>query len=101
MKKSIYLAGLVFSASAAAGNYETCILDRMPGAQNDAVAIAVVRLCKEKYPGILNAALQGEGRGWFGYDSGAACAAKKAANTPNNRAARIIFYACNRLYDEP
>lgn len=82
-----------------AGNFATCILDRMPGTQNDAVAYAVMRICKEKYPGGLDPVIWGEGRGWLGFKSGAECSVKKAAKTPNQRAAMIISAACRRLYD--
>lgn len=101
MKKYFCLAPLLFSTSAVAGNYATCILDRMPGTQNDAVMRAVVQICSKKYPGRFEFVPQGHGRGWFGYDSGVECAAKEAAKTPNNNAAHLISIACRRLYDAP
>ncbi|MFZ3040679.1 MAG: hypothetical protein WA108_02635 [Thiobacillus sp.] len=101
MRKYFCLAALLFSTSAVAGNYATCILDRMPGTQNDAVANSVMRLCYQQYPDGHSTTPQGAGRGWFGYASGAECTAKKAAGTPNNRAARLILIACNRLYNKP
>lgn len=101
MKQYIYLAALVFSTTAEAGNFATCILDRMPGTQNDAVMRAVFQICSQKYPGRFEFIPQGQGRGWFGYDSGVECAAKEAAKTPNNRAANLISIACRRLYDAP
>lgn len=95
-----FVALFLFPLPVMAGNYATCILDRMPGTQNDPVAYAIMRICKEKYPGGLDAVIGGEGRGWFSFDSGAECSAKKAAKTPNRRAALIISAACRRLYDE-
>lgn len=96
----VIAALFLFSSPVMAGNFATCILDRMPGVQNNPVAFAILRICKEKYPGGLDSVILGEGRGWFGFDSGAECSAKKAAKTPNQRAAAIIATACRRLYDK-
>lgn len=97
----IWIAALfLFPFHVMAGNYATCILDRMPGTLNDPVAFAIMRICSGKYPGGLDSVIGGEGRGWFGFDSGAECSAKKAAKTPNRRAALIISAACRRLYDK-
>lgn len=86
---------------ATAGNFATCAFDALPGIQNDPAAIAAWQTCFAKYPGGVNSIEQGSGRGWFGYDSGAECAAKKAADTRSTRAAVMIRAVCNRLYDEP
>lgn len=100
-KKLVYLTAFLFSSSAAADNYATCILDRMPGSHNDVAMRAVRQVCSQKYPGGYQAIPQGAGRGWFGYDSGAECTATKAAVTPNRLASFAIRLACNRLYDAP
>lgn len=89
---------LLASAPAFAGNYATCVLDKMPEVKNDVAANAVYRVCRDKYPGEIE---QGSGRGLFTYKSGAECAAKKSADTPSNRAASFIRQACMKLYDEP
>lgn len=86
---------------ASAADYATCILDRLPGVQNDAAATAAYQLCTSKYPGGLEAVKQGSGRGLLGYDSGAECTLTKAADTRSNRAAYMIGAACRKLYDEP
>lgn len=101
MHPIVFVALLVLSPAVAAGNFAICILDSMPGLQNDSAAYAATQVCAARYPGGLNSVPQGEGRGWFGYDSGAECAAKKAANTPSRVAGQRIFGACKRLYDEP
>ena len=92
---------LLFAAPAFAANYATCILDKMPGSQNDVAASAVARVCSSEFPGGNQAVAQGSGRGMFGFKSGAECTAKKAGDTRSNRAAAMIGAACNRLYDEP
>ena len=91
---------LLAAAPAFAANYATCILDKMPGAQNDVAATAVYQVCIAEHPGGNNAVAQGSGRGMFGLKSGAACTAKKAGDTRSNRAAVMIGAACRRLYDE-
>lgn len=91
----------IFPSSAAAGNFATCVLDRMPSVQNDAAVYAVMQACSQKYPGGYQDIPQGAGRGWFGYDSGAECTVKKAGETPNRKAGIAIRVACNCLYNEP
>jgi len=92
---------VLVSAFAQAGDHATCILDKMPGMQNDAAAYAVSTLCLQKNPGGFSVIEQGSGRGLFSYDSGAECAAKKAAGTPSLIGGRLIYVACNKLYDKP
>ena len=90
----------VVASPAFAANYATCILDKMPGVANDVAARAVYQVCKKEHPGSLNAVVQGSGRGFFAYSSGAECTAKKASNTQSQQAAYMIGTACKRLYDE-
>lgn len=90
------VAGPVFAA-----NYATCILDKLPGTQNDVAAQANMQVCLSKYPGGIKSVPQGQGRGLFGFDSGAECTAKKASDTRSNRAAVLMGIACRQLYDEP
>ena len=96
----ITAAILLATAQAHAGNFATCILDKMPGTQNDVAAVAVYQICNSKHPGGIQVVEQGSGRGIFSYDSGAECTAKKAAETRSNRAAHMIGAACKKLYDE-
>lgn len=91
---------LLAAAPAFAANFATCLLDKLPGTQNDVAAQAVYQVCKSKHGG-LQAVAQGSGRGLFGYDSGAECTAKKAGDTRSNQAAHMIGVACRKLYDEP
>lgn len=101
MLRLLPLFVVLTSAPAWASNYATCILDRMGKAQNDVAASAVHQVCSAEHPGGLDAVAQGSGRGWFSFDSGAACVAKKAADTHSNRAAVFIGVACRALYDKP
>ena len=91
---------LLFAAPAWAANFATCLLDKLPGTQNDVAAQAIYQVCKSKHGG-LQAVAQGSGRGLFGYDSGAECTAKNAGDTRSNQAAHMIGAACRKLYDEP
>lgn len=85
--------------SAVAGNYATCLLDKLPGLQNDQAAAAAIQVCRSSYPGGLERIPQGEGRGFFGYESGAECALEKAGDTRSSTAAYQIRLACDRLYN--
>ena len=87
------------AAPAFAANYAACVLDKMPGVANDVAAHSVYQLCLQEHPGGLAAVPQGSGRGFFGYNSGAECTAKKAGDTRSQRAAYIIGAACQKLYD--
>ena len=91
---------LLAAAPAFAANFATCLLDKLPGTQNDVAAQAIYQVCNSKHGGIQTVA-QGSRRSLFGYDSGAECTAKKAADTRSNQAAHMIGAACRKLYDEP
>ena len=100
MKKLIAVL-LIAPSSCFAGNYATCLLDKMPGIENDAIAMATNKVCLDKYPGGFNNVQQGSGRGYFSYDSGAECAAKIGSKTRSLTAGRMIFASCNVLYEKP
>ena len=98
--RNLFAVMLLIAAPAWAGNFATCILDKMPGTQNDVAAHATMQVCLSKNPGGIQAVAQGSGRGVFGFDSGAECTAKKAGDTRSQRAAVLIGIACRKLYDE-
>lgn len=100
MRPTAIVFALLLPLPVLAGDYATCLLDRLPGVQNDAAATAAYQLCMSKHPGGLAAVKQGAGRGFLGFDSGAECTLKKAADTRSNRAAHMIGAACRKLYDE-
>lgn len=83
----------------AADNFAECIIDRMPGAQNDAVAGAIHRACLQEHPGGLDAVPQGSGRGWFSYESGNECIIKKGEKIASPRGGMILTGSCNKLYN--
>lgn len=89
------------AAQAQAANYATCLLDKLPGTQNDVAAQANMQVCLGKFSGGIESVPQGQGRGLFGFNSGAECTAKKAGDTRSNQAAVLIGVACRKLYDEP
>lgn len=88
------------AAPALAANMATCLLDKLPGTQNDVAAQAVFQVCSAEHPGGIQAVPQGDGRGMLGFKSGPECTAKKAGDTRSTRAAELIGMACRRLYDE-
>jgi len=99
-KTLIIIATVISSTSVLADNYATCLLDKLPGLQNDSAARAAMQLCYSKHPQRYLPIHQGDGRGFFTYDSGAECALDKSASTISRMAAFQIRLACNRLYDE-
>lgn len=100
MRRALLFLALLAAGPALAANFATCILDKAPGAANDVAAQAVYQVCLAEHPGGLQAVPQGDGRGMFGFKSGAECTAKKAADTRSNQAAYMVGMACRRLYDE-
>lgn len=101
MKKLIITTALLsFSCLAQAGNFATCLLDELPGVQNNNAAGAAYQVCSARYPERYDGVEQGSGRGFFGYESGAECALKKARDTHSQSAAGMIRVACNRLYNK-
>ena len=100
MRTSLAALAMLCSPAAFAANFATCILDKMPGTQNDIAAHGTMQVCLSKNPGGIEAVAQGSGRGVFGFDSGAECTAKKAGDTRSQRAAVLIGIACRKLYDE-
>lgn len=101
MKAAVSIATLLFPAVALAGNFATCLLDKLPGVQSDVAANAAFQVCNSAFPGGLTSVPQGTGRGWFSYKTGADCTLKKAGDTRSNRAAVLIGVACRKLYDLP
>lgn len=96
----VTVVSLLAAGQVHAANFATCILDKMPGTQNDVAAQAIYQVCNSKHTGGLQAVAQGSGRGLFSHDSGAECTAKMAGDTRSNRAAFMIGAACRKLYDE-
>lgn len=99
MRTAVFIAALL-PLMATAGNFATCLLDKLPGVQNDVAAQAVYQVCVAQHPGAFAAVKQGSGRGWFSYSVGAECTMKKAGETRSNRAAGLIGAACRKLYDQ-
>lgn len=94
------LFGLFSLPVFAADNFAECVIDRMPGVQNDAVALAISRTCLAEHPGGIDAVKQGSGRGdWFGYDSGNECVIKKGEKIVSRMGGNMLTGACNKLYD--
>lgn len=100
MKRIILMLALA-SPSAFAGNYATCLLDRMGRIQNDHAARAAMSVCRSEHPGGFEGVEQGAGRGFFGFSSGDECTLKRGATTENRIAAYQIRLACSKLYNEP
>jgi len=101
VKRAATALAVVFAATAAhAGNYAECILDKMPGSENEAFTTSVISTCTQANPGIFYNISKGEGRGLFGFGDGNSCIQKKTKETRNQRAAFVIANACRCLYDK-
>jgi hypothetical protein len=87
-------------AAGAASNYAECLLDRMPGTQNAAVAQTVVKQCVASHPAGYLGVTRGSGKGWFSYSDPDACVLAKAKATTNAMAADMIRGACHCLYGD-
>lgn len=85
--------------SAHSAGFADCLLDKLPGLNNDSAAQAVLNICLRDNPGGFQSVEQGSGRGLFSYRSGDECTLKKAASTQSRRAGQLIFSACKKLYD--
>lgn len=92
---------LTLAHQAQAGNFATCILDKMPGSVSQAMNAAAWQSCTQDYPDRFLGVVQGSGRGLFGFADGSACTLKKAAGTTFPPSAGAIARACRCLYDKP
>lgn len=102
MKNHLAIIALLACPSLAmANNFAQCLLDELPGVQNNNSAGAAYQVCSARHPERYAGVAQGSGRGFFGFDSGAECALKKARDTRSMDAAGMIRVACNRLYNAP
>lgn len=101
MRSLLLIAHMALAFPCMAANMATCLLDKLPGTQNDVAAQAVFQVCSAEHSGGIQAVPQGDGRGMLGFKSGPECTAKKAGDTRSTRAAELIGMACRRLYDIP
>lgn len=98
MKRIILMLALA-SPSAFAGNYATCLLDKMEGVENQAAARAAIRLCGNKHPKRMSEVEQGSGLGWLSkYKSADECIHDRARSIKVRSAVGAVVGACNRLY---
>jgi hypothetical protein len=77
-----------------------CLIDELPGVNNDPVAHSIIRECMEKHHSSLAIIKRGSEKGLFGYKNGAECTRKKASKTLSRVAAQSIFHACGLLYGD-
>lgn len=92
---------LTLTVPAWAGNFATCLLDKLPGTANQPTHGAVFQTCTKNYPGRYFDIKKGSGRGIFGFADGNSCVIKKAKNTPYELSSMQVAFACRCLYDSP
>lgn len=91
MKIAVIVAALL--PAVASADFAHCLIDKLPGTENDVAANAIMQICTAEHPGGMPMVEQGSGRGWLSYKSGAECTMKKAGETRSNRAAGLIRWA--------
>ena len=99
--KLALLSILLAAAPAMAGNFATCLLDKMPGSVNGATHAAIYRTCANEFPEKFTSIARGSGRGLFGFKDENACIIKKAKDTTFQYSAGAISIACHCLYKKP
>lgn len=81
-------------------NWYECVLDRMPGVQNDYAAAAIIKSCSDVFGDPDTSPTST--KDWFAtLGSGDACVAAKALTTASINGARVIVASCHRLFDPP
>lgn len=96
----VALVLVVLSVPSWAGDFATCVLDKMPGSSNGATHAAVIQACGGEHPGRFFNIKKGSGRGLFGFKDGNACTIDKAKQTSFQPSAGVIAVACRCLYDK-
>lgn len=101
MKAITLLFLTLLSPLAFAGNYATCLLDKLEGVQNDRTAMVAARLCINENPDGFSGVEWGSGLGFFArYDSPLECIHGHGRSVQSRRAMSWITSACQKLYGE-
>lgn len=96
------LAMLVVTPAVLAGNFAECLLDNLPGVQNNPTTIAALNLCREQYPSEWSGVQQGSGRGLLSrFDSGSECTLEVGRDITVQQGAFLVAKSCKLLYDKP
>jgi len=103
----IFVLILLIPLNALAGmfgpsNFWECILDEMPGAKNDAVAVAIIRKCAKKFPstapGSESTTEIKKKSPLLGPKTCNECIIKYAEDTTSPKGINFIRGACYKLY---
>jgi hypothetical protein len=86
------MAGLFSSPD----SYQACVLDTLPGARNDIIAVEQVMQCRTEFPG-YTAPPENPSSG-FGPSTRSQCVLDYAESTPSRYAATQIREACYFLF---
>lgn len=104
MHKKAVLGLFFLAGDATAGlfsapdNYQTCVLDTLPHAPNDTVAVESVMQCRKDFPGYSPPAENPSTL--FGPATRSECVLHYAESTPSNYAALQIREACYFLFKD-
>ena len=101
MKKCLMITALAIAAVPALADNDAralCVLEYMPGVQNDVVADAVVKYCNDAYYGSKRYAGQSKAAA-TAYNGAFDCLYRNAASSRSEDAVEAIEDACDQLYD--
>ena len=77
-------------------NYWECILENIPGTQNDGAAYAIIRKCKNDFD---KGSYVEKSSSWFGPKTRDECIIKYGKNVSGDLPGELLEDACNKLYD--
>ena len=79
------------------GNYWECILDDMPGVENDTAAAEILEHCQDQFS-FADRIFVKKKEPWFGIKTANECTISYSKNTPSTKGAEAIRAACHKLY---
>lgn len=81
-------------------NFWECVLDKMPGSQNELAAKLAARHCGQKFPGgaTHQVAPSDKVGHWLGRPTAMDCFSKHGKTVASDWASRVIYAACHQLY---
>lgn len=79
-------------------NFWECVLEKMPGVQNDPVAYQIAADCNTRFPNPPEISGKDKVGGLFSVPHAPECVIRYAKNTRSNFGAQLITAACYQLY---
>jgi hypothetical protein len=96
---AVGIAVAAYNGLSGPDNWPECIIDRIPGAQNDYAAAAVIQSCTRDFGDPQLARIHHSRTARYG--SGDLCVMEKGKDTASELGARVLTASCHQLYDPP